>query len=137
MGIQVPFVVDVLAPNYPPASSKQTKLVAGQTEMTDIVLGEQGAAVVVEYVDKTGSPAPDATVILLADPAGLPSAARGSWFHARAFRQRAVTSALGNARFSGVPPGRIIVRVKNSNGVAEHRGIAVSGQELQIRLWMP
>ena len=39
VGIQVPFVVDVLAPNYPPMSSKQTKLSAGTTEMQDIALG--------------------------------------------------------------------------------------------------
>ena len=42
VGIQVPFVVDVLAPNYPPMSSKQTKLSAGTTEMQDIALGASG-----------------------------------------------------------------------------------------------
>ena len=44
VGIQVPFVVDVQAPNYPPASSKQTKLAAGETRMEDIVLGEPEAS---------------------------------------------------------------------------------------------
>ena len=40
VGIQVPFVVDVLAPDYPPTSSKRTKLETGDTKLEDIVLGE-------------------------------------------------------------------------------------------------
>ena len=71
VGIQVPFVVDVLAPNYPPASSKRTKLAAGDTQMDDIVMGEPGATVVVELLDKSDSPVVGVAVILLADPAGL------------------------------------------------------------------
>lgn len=134
VGIAVPFVVDVLAPNYPPASSELTKLGEGETEMEDIVLGEPGARVVVELVDKDDSPVPNAAVLLLADPAGLPAAAKDSWLHHRAFRQRTVTSVLGNANFSGVPPGRIIVRVKTPTSTIEHRGVAVSNQELQIPL---
>ena len=134
VGIQVPFVVDVLAPNYPTTSSKRTKLAAGDTQMEDIALGEPGATVVVELLDKAGDPVPDAWITLLADPAGLPAEARGSWLHSRAFRQRSVSSALGNARFSGVPPGRIIVRVKTSSDAAQQRGVAASNQQLRITL---
>ena len=137
VGIQVPFVVDVLAPGYPPASSKQTKLNAGTTLMEDIVLGQPGATVVVGLVDKVENPVSGAGVMLLADPAGLPAAARGSWLHHRAFRQRAVTSSLGNVRFTGVPPGHIIVRVKTSSDTLEHRGTAVSNQDLQVSLVLP
>ena len=126
VGIDVPFVVDVLAPRYPPISSERTRLAAGKTEMDDIVLGKPGATVVVGLVDKAGNPVSGAGVMLLADPAGLPAEARGSWLHHRAFRQRAVTSSLGNVRFSGVPPGRIIVRVKTADAALEHRGTAVS-----------
>ncbi len=106
MGIEVPFVVDVLAPHYPPISSNRTKLGEGKTEMEDIVLGKPGATVVVELVDKAGDPVADAGIRLLADPAGYPAEARGSWLHPLAFRQRAVTSAQGSARFTGVPPGQ-------------------------------
>ena len=134
VGIEVPFVVDVLAPHYPPVSSERTSLTAGKTEMENIVLGKPGATVVVGLADKAGNPVPNTRVLLLADPAGLPAAARGSWLHHRAFRKRAVTSALGNVRFSGVPPGRIIVRVKTADAALEHRGTAVSNEELQISL---
>ena len=137
VGIQVPFVVDVLAPNYPPAYSKLTTLGEGKTEMEDIVLGKPGATVVVELVDKAGDPVPAASVGLLADPAGFPTEARGSWLHSRAFRQRAVTSALGSARFTGVPPGRIIVRVKTPTDSIEQRGVAVSNRELRLTLRAP
>ena len=136
VGVQVPFYVDVLAPGYPPASSKRTKLTAGDTLLKDIVLGEPGATVVVELLDKTGDPVPDTWITLLADPAGLPEQARGSWLHSRAFRQRKVTSALGNARFTGVPPGRIIVRVKTPSDSSVQRARAVSGQELRVSLTM-
>lgn len=137
VGIQVPFVVDVLAPNYPPVSSKLTKLDAENTQMEDIVLGEPGAGVVVELLDKAGNPVPDAWVTLLADPAGLPEKARGSWLHSRAFRQRAVTCALGKVRFAGVPPGRVIARVKTSIGSTKQRAVAVSNQKLRISLISP
>lgn len=137
VGIRVPFVVDVLAPHYPPISSELTELVEGETEMEDIVLGMPGATVVVELVDKENFAVPDAGVTLLADPAGLPEKALGSWLHSRAFRQRAVTSALGNVRFTGVPPGRIIVRVKTATDSIEGRGVAESNQELRISLTVP
>ena len=52
-------------------------------------------------------------------------------------QQRAVTSALGDTRFAGVPPGRIIVRVKTPTATSEQRGVAVSNQELELSLRMP
>ena len=138
VGIQVPFVVDVLAPNYPPSSSKLTKLAEGDTQMDDIVLGAPGATVIVELLDDKGiAPVPDTWITLLADPAGLAAEERDSWLHYRRFRQRAVTSALGNARFIGVPPGRILVRVKTEAGSSQEWGDAVSNQELRVTLWMP
>ena len=81
VGIEVPFVVDVLAPHYPPVSSQRTKLGEGETKIEDIVLGKPGATVVVELRDKAGEPVPDASVMLIADPAGFPTEARGSWLH--------------------------------------------------------
>ena len=137
VGIQVPFVVDVLAPNYPPASSKLTKLAEGETQMGDIVLGKPGATVEVELRDKAGDPVPGVLVRLLADPAGFPTEARDSWPHSLAFRQQAVTSAQGNARFTGVPPGRIMVRVKTSDGTSQQQGVAVSSKELRLTVRMP
>lgn len=134
VGIQVPFYVDVYAVDYVAASSKRTKLAAGAATMDDIVLGEPGASVVVNLRDKSGSPVSGSGVMLFADPAGLSSEARGSWLHHKSFRQRAVTSALGNVRFSGVPPGRIIVRAKTSAESIEQRAVAVSAQELRLTL---
>ena len=87
--------------------------------------------------DKAGNPVSGAGVMLLADPAGLPAESRGSWLHQRAFRQRAATSSLGNVSFTGVPPGHIIVRVKTASDTIEHRGTAVSNQELQVSLVLP
>ena len=52
-------------------------------------------------------------------------------------QQRALTSALGIARFAGVPPGRIIVRVKTPTATSEQRGVAVSNQELEVSLRTP
>ena len=92
---------------------------------------------VVELEDKAGEGVADMEVRLIADPAGYPTAAQGSWLHPLGFRQLAVTSAQGQARYTGVPPGRIIVRVKTADGASEQRGVAVSGKELQLTLSMP
>ena len=134
VGIQVPFVVDVLAPDYPPASSKRMKLASGETKLDDIVLDQRGAGVVVQVLDKADRVIADAAVTLLADPAGMGADARGSWLHYRAFRQRGVTSRLGNVRFRGVPPGRIIVRVKTAGSATEQRAVVSAGQELRVTL---
>ena len=138
VGIQVPFIVDVLAPNYAPASSKLTKLEEGDTQMDDIILGTPGATVVVELLDDKGiSPVADTWVTLLADPAGLAPEDRDSWLHYRAFRQREVTSSLGSVRFTGVPPGRVFVRVKTETGSAKAWADAVSKQETSVSLRLP
>lgn len=138
VGIEVLFVVDVLDPHHPPFSSSLIRLAAGETRMEEIVLGEPGARVVVELLGNEGlSPVPDTWVTLLADPEGLAEEHRDSWLHHRAFRQRAVTSKLGNARFVGVPPGRILVRVRSERGFAQEWGDAVSNQELRISLEVP
>ena len=137
VGIQVPFVVDVLAPDYPPASSTRTQLSAGDTRLDDIVLGDRGAVVVVHVLDMVDTAASDVGVVLLADPAGVGADARGSWLHHRAFRQRGFTSSLGNVRFTGVPPGRIIVRIKTADGTTEQRAVVSSGQELNLTLRRP
>ena len=89
--------------------------------MDHIVLGEPEATAVVELEDKGREGVPDTGVMLVADPAGYPAEARGSWLHPLGFRQIAVTSAQGNARFTGVPPGRIIVRVKSSDGASQQQ----------------
>lgn len=124
--------MDVLAPHCPPIFSELTEMVAGENKMEKIVLGKPGATVMVELVDKEDFLVPDAGVTLLADPAGLPDKAQGSWVHSRVFRQWPVTSALGNVRFTGVLPGRIIVRVKTATDSIEGHGIAESNQELGL-----
>lgn len=136
VGIHTPFVVDVLASDYPPTSSKRTRLAAGETKVDDIVLSARGAVVVVHVLDRADQSASDVRVVLLADPAGLGAEARGSWLHHRAFRQVGFTSRMGNVRFTGVPPGRIIARIKKADGTTEQRAVVSSGQELDITLRM-
>ncbi len=46
-------------------------------------------------------------------------------------------SALGNARFTGVSPGCIVVRVKTATDSIEGRGIAGSNEEFRLTLRMP
>ena len=138
VGIGVPFVVDVLALDYPPTSSKRITLSAGTTALDDIVLGDRGATVVVQVLDSADRAVSDVTVLLLADPAGRGNDTQGSWLHPRDFRRQGVTSQLGNIRFTGVPPGRIIARVKtadsNNSTAGEQRAVVSSGQELRITL---
>ena len=62
-------MVDVLIPNYPPASSKFTKTAAGDTLMDDIVLGQPGAASMAGPVDMAGKPVSDAEIMVLAETA--------------------------------------------------------------------
>ena len=105
--------------------------------MEDIVLGEPGATVVVELQDKAGEGVADTEVRLIADSAGYPTAAQGSWLHPLGFRQLAVTSAQGQVRFTGVPPGRIMVRRKTPNDSIEQQAVATSNQELRVSRSMP
>ena len=90
--------------------------------------------VVVRVLDKADLAVSGVKVMLLADPAGLGANTRGSWLHQQAFRQQGVTSRLGNVRFSGVAPRRIIARIKTADGTAEQRAVVSSGQELHIAL---
>ena len=76
-------------------------------------------------------------VTLFADPDNYPDTARGSWLFPRGFRQRAVTSPLGNVRFSGVPAGRIIVGIKTPDANVEERATAKGGDELLLTLRVP
>ena len=79
----------------------------------------EGDAVVVKLEDKAGEGVADTEVRLITDPAGYPAAAQGQ------------------ARVTGVPPGRIIVRVKTPTDSIEQRGVAVSNEELRLSLRMP
>ena len=118
VGIQVPFAIDVRAPDHAPRQPKRLRLPAGVTRVEDIVLTEPGTVVVVTVRDNFGAPVRGAAVTLTADPATCPSTARGSSLFPRSFRQRAVTSSLGHVRFSGVPPGRILARARTDEGQA-------------------
>ena len=137
VGIQVPFVVDVLAPHHLPVSSRLTELEEGETQMEDIVLGEPGGDGGGGTAGSQLLPVPDTWVGLLADPAGLPTKDHDSWLHHRAFRQRMVTSPLGNVRFTGAPPGHILLRVKTETGTAQEQSIALSKEEIRVSLELP
>ncbi len=133
-GIQVPFYIDVLAPGYAPAQSKRFKRAAGDTKLEDIVLTEPEAVVVVTVRDRIGAAVRGAAVTLFADPANYPQTARGSWLLPRGFRQRAMTSSMGNVRFSGVHPGRVLVRAETDEGKSETIATVVGGVELPLTL---
>ena len=138
VGIDVPFVVDVLASKYAPISSPLTKLTDGETQMEDINIGELAATVVVQVRDYKGiNPVADATVTLLSDPASLEEKDRESWLHHHAYRQKAVTSKLGNVQFTGVPSGKIAAIARTASGTTREAGVAKPGEETRITLEMP
>ena len=138
VGADVLFVVDVHASNYIAATSPQFKIDEGESlPLEDIVLGRSGATVVASLLDKDDDPMRGVEVTLVADPAGLSAEAHGSWLHHRSFRQQKSTSSLGNVRFSGVPPGRIIVRAKAPSGAIEERTSVVEKQDLRLLLRAP
>ncbi len=81
---------------------------------------------VVELQDKAKEVVADTGVMLIANPAGYPAEAQGSWLHPLGFRQIALTSAQGHARFTRVPPGRTMVRRKTPNDSIEQQVVATS-----------
>lgn len=111
-------------------------MAAGEAKEDEVViaLDKRGASVVVQVLEKEERAVRHAAVTLLADPAGLGAEARGSWPCPQAFRKHGVTSRLGNVRFRGVPPGRIIVRVKTVDSATEERAVMSEGQELRLTL---
>lgn len=134
VGIQVPFYIDVLAPGHAPTQSKRFTRVAGATKLEDIVLTKTEAVVVVTVRDKIGAAVRGATVTLFADPANYPQKARGSWLLPRGFRQSARTSPMGNARFSGVHPGRVLVKTETTEGTAGTIATVVGGAVFSLTL---
>ena len=138
VAVDIPFVVDAYAEGYLATSSQRFKLTRGYDKpLAEIVLKESGATVIVSVVDKEGKPASGAEVTLVADPAGLSEEARGSRLHTKSFLQRADASALGTARFTGVPPGRIIVHAKSGAGPVEQRMVVSVGREERVTLRLP
>lgn len=137
VGIDVPFVVDVYADGYVAESSRQFKISAGRRKpLENITMSEMGATVTVTLWDKSDEPVSGAEVTMMADPAGRTSN-RGSWLHHKSFLQADRTSSSGGVRFTGVPPGRIRVRVKTPRGVLEEYAVVASRQELQVTLRVP
>ena len=68
---------------------------------------------------------------------GAKGAASVSGIRALPIRQRKTMSCLGNVRFSGVPPGRIIIRTKGRLRAVEERTSVSEGQELRVVLRVP
>lgn len=137
VGVDVNFVVDVLAPGYLPKSSKRFKRSADDIQLDDIVLDERGGAVHVEVLDSAGSPVGETGVYLSANPAGYESDERGSLLHGRVYNQQAQTSSFGNVRFARVPPGKIRMRAFTPSGsmVVEEATVADNEQlRLSLRL---
>lgn len=135
VGTGVPFVIDAHAPSHVAATSQQFTVRAGANRpLEDIVLRDFGAVVVTSLLGGDNAPVRGAVVTLIADPAGRSPEAHGSWLHHRSFRQRKTTSSLGNVRFSGVPPGRIIIRTKGGLREVEERTSVSEGQELRVVL---
>ena len=98
------------------------------------MLRDSGAAVVASLRDRDDAPVRGAAVLLIADPEGRAAETRGSWLHHRSFRQRKRTSSLGNVRFRGVPPGRVVVRARGLLSGIEERASVSEGQELRLEM---
>ena len=133
VGVDVSFVVDVLAPGYLPKSSKRFKRGADDTKLDNIRLTDRGGIVHVEVTNGSDSPVGDARVYLLADPAGYAPAERGSLLHGRVYHQSATTSGFGNVRFERVPAGRIRVGVYD-NVEKLHTSEATVAEDQRLRL---
>ena len=116
VGIDVEFVVDVLADEYLPKSSKRFKRAAEDTLLDDIVLDRRGGTAHVQVLDSSGALIGGVRVHLSADPAGYTADERGSLLHGRVYNQRADTSGFGNVLFTRVPPGRIRFSVYTQDG---------------------
>ena len=138
VGVNVSFVVDVLAPGYLPKSSKRFKRGPDETVLDNIALTERGGTVHVEVTDASNSPVAEAQVYLLADPAGYAPAERGSLLHGRVYHQDATTSGFGNVRFATVPVGRIRVGLYDTGGKLHTSEASVSeGQRLRLAIRLP
>lgn len=137
VGADVPFFVDAHAPGYRPASSERMVLEQGQTDVGEVVLEEEGGTVIVQVLDRSGSPVEGAQVALLADPAGYRSHERGSLLHGRGFHQRSTTSGFGNVRFSGVPGGRIRLHAIAPAGEVRFETAVAEKQTLEVSLETP
>lgn len=134
IGIGVPFFVDVYASGYRPVASPRTVRMAEDTQLEDIAITEEGGTVLVRVLDPSGSPATDVRVVLLADPAGYRPEERGSLLLSQAFHQQATTSQFGNARFAGVPAGRIRLHAISVQGEAWLETHVSERQRLEVAL---
>ena len=138
VGVDVSFVVDVLAPEYLPQSSKRFKRGADETKLDNIRLTERGGTVNVAVTDASNSPVAEARVYLLADPASYEPAERGSLLHGRVYHQDALTSGFGNVRFATVPVGRIRVGLYDTGGKLHTSEATVAeGQRLRLAVRLP
>ena len=134
VAIGEPFLVDVFAQGYRPTSSPPMTAPEGITVVEDIELAQKGGDLVVRVIDSSGSSVGGADVTMLANPAGYRPHERGSILHGRAFHQRATTSAFGNVRFLGVPPGEVIVHARSVQGEAVLRTEVSEVERLRLTL---
>ena len=135
VGAGVPFVIDVYVRSHVAVTSQQFTVNQGANQpLEEIVLRNSGAAVVASLCGADDEPAGGVAVALIADPAGRAPEQHGSWLHHRSYRQRGTTSPLATVRFTGVPPGRIIVRAKGRLGEVEERASVIEGEELRLDL---
>lgn len=138
VGVDVSFVVDVLAPGYLPKSSKRFKRSADDTKLDNVVLEDRGGTVHVEVTDGARSPVGGAQVHLIADPAGYAPAERGSLVHGRVYHQSETTSGFGNVRFTRVPSGRIRIGLYDDSGKLHTSDASVAeGQSLRLTMSLP
>jgi len=137
VGVDISFFIDVHSPLHFPTTSKKITLRLGETKVDDIILSEPVAVVIIKVVDKLGEPISGAEVSVVADSSGMPAAAGESWILHEAFQKHGYTSSQGNLRFSGVPPGRILVVAKTLQGTVEQSSTAQALQELRITLRIP
>lgn len=132
VGIDVPFFVDVHAPGHTPVASKRIRRPEGDTELEDIVMGSQGATVLVQVLDLGSTPVSGADVAVLADPAGYGEGEHESLLHGRAYAQQQQSSTFGNVRFAGVPPGRIRIHAWTPGAESKREERVGEGETLRV-----
>ena len=134
VGIDVPFYIDVHAPGYLAKTTSELTLAAGQTDVGEIALDDPVGAIVVRVVTKDGAPIAGAAVAMIADKSGIPDGSVDSRLHQKSYGQTAVTTSQGSARFFGVPPGTVTLRVNAADRTASEEMRAKAGEEVMVTL---
>lgn len=132
VGAGVPFYFDVYAPGCLAKTSREFNLSAGQNRVGAIILDDPVRSAYISVMDKSGALVANAEVSMLAGKSSLSDKSLDSWLHYDSYYQISRTSSGGTVRFSGIPPGTILVTVKSADSSAEAESTVKAGEEASI-----